>query len=138
MMESLRENLEAIDELIYRYHSYNRPFDHNLSENCYQINPLPFSAFNNDQNIKMTFIFNSEIIKSKVSGVQAVKNHEQEIRDALSIGMSLKMIYEMIKDPESMPIAYSTFQKYAKKYIIDIPEPKNNDYQSKYQALSMA
>ena len=73
-----------------------------------------------------------------MSGVQAVKNHEQDIRYALSIGISLKMIYEMIKAPESMPIAYSTFQKYAKKYIIDIPEPKNYDYQSKYHTLAMA
>jgi len=137
-MESLRVNLEAIDELIYRYHSYNRPFDHNLPDNCYQINPQSFFTFNNNQNIKMTVIFNSKFKKIKVSGVQAVKNHEQEIRDALSMGCSLKMIYEMIKDPESMPIAYSTFQKYTKKYIIDMPEPKNYDYHSKYHALAMA
>ena len=72
-MKSLRENLEAIDELIYRYHSYNRPFDHNLPDKCYQINPLPIFTFNNNQNIKMTFVFNSEIIKRKCQVYKLLK-----------------------------------------------------------------
>lgn len=136
MEQTFRTAMDEFDKLLERYHSYNRPYNHNLPHNCYQITPQPSCTFNNDQNIKMTFQLNSEIKKKKkMIGVQAIKNHEQEIRDLLSTGISLKIIYDMIKDPESMPIAYSTFQKYAKKYIFDLPEPKEHDYQSKYHKL---
>ncbi|MCF6204780.1 MAG: TraK family protein [Methylococcaceae bacterium] len=139
MQKSLKSSMESIDREIQRYHSYNKPRTSNLPSDCHHIEAyynLPYhEVLKNSPTLQMTVKLNEKKEKVKLSGAEAVKYHEQEIRDCLKLGFSKKDIFEGLIDPILMPICYNTFIKYVKKFIIDIPQPIDNDYQSKYHTL---